>query len=183
MHTEFIEVGREFVLDLRATLQASRPVIAVGTTSARTLETLYWLGLKVSRSPGLPAEELVVRQWDAYATNGDGAGSNGAGNDATNGHAVDAITALSILLQWMERQGIDRVITTTQLLITPGYRWKIVAGLVTNFHQPESTLLLLIASFIGEDWRKVYDYALEHGFRFLSYGDGCLLLPQNPPAT
>jgi S-adenosylmethionine:tRNA ribosyltransferase-isomerase len=70
---------------------------------------------------------------------------------------------------------LEQLITTTQLLITPGYRWKIAKALITNFHQPESTLLLLVASLIGEDWRKVYDYALEHGFRFLSYGDGCLL--------
>ena len=75
----------------------------------------------------------------------------------------------------MDRQGISRLITTTQLLITPGYRWKLASGLITNFHQPESTLLLLVASLIGEDWRKVYDYALTRGFRFLSYGDGCLL--------
>ena len=80
-----------------------------------------------------------------------------------------------MLLDRMERLGMQRLVTTTQLLIGPGYNWKMVGGLVTNFHQPESTLLLLIASFIGEDWRRLYAYALEHGFRFLSYGDGCLL--------
>jgi S-adenosylmethionine:tRNA ribosyltransferase-isomerase len=84
---------------------------------------------------------------------------------------------LQALLAWMERRGLGELVTTTQLLITPGYTWKIVNGLVTNFHQPESTLLLLIASLIGEDWRRMYDYALKNGFRFLSYGDGCLLLP------
>ena len=82
-----------------------------------------------------------------------------------------------------EPRGLEELVTTTQLLITPEYTWKIVAGLVTNFHQPESTLLLLIASFIGEDWRTMYNYALQHGFRFLSYGDGCLLLPARQDAV
>jgi S-adenosylmethionine:tRNA ribosyltransferase-isomerase len=160
MHIEFIGVSREFIRELRKTLQDGKPVIAVGTTSARTLESLYWLGLKARQDPGLPPEELVLQQWDAYAEIRD--------------RPVAAV-ALSMLLDWMERKGIDRLVTTTQLLITPGYDWKIVSGLVTNFHQPESTLLLLIASLIGEDWRTLYSYALEHGFRFLSYGDGCLL--------
>lgn len=160
MHTEFIEVGRAFIHGLRETLQAGRPVIAVGTTSARTLESLYWLG--VGR------DDLAVRQWDAYE-----------GHD----NGISAAAALSMLLDRMEKKGIDRLVTTTQLLITPGYEWKIASGLVTNFHQPESTLLLLVASLIGEDWRKVYQYALEHDFRFLSYGDGCLLVPREAVGT
>jgi S-adenosylmethionine:tRNA ribosyltransferase-isomerase len=77
----------------------------------------------------------------------------------------------------MDSQNLPQLITTTQLLITPGYRWRLCRGLITNFHQPESTLLLLVASLVGENWRKVYQYALDRGFRFLSYGDGCLLLP------
>ena len=89
--------------------------------------------------------------------------------------SVGPEAALTALLGWMDREGLEQLVTTTQLLITPGYRWKIARALITNFHQPESTLLLLVASLIGEDWRKVYGYALEHGFRFLSYGDGCLL--------
>jgi S-adenosylmethionine:tRNA ribosyltransferase-isomerase len=167
MHVECIEVSREFIRELTETVRAGKPVIAVGTTSARTLESLYWLGLKALRHPGSTSEELVVDQWDAY----DAAGSAG----------IDA--ALGGLLEWMERRGLDQLITTTQLLITPGYDWKIVGGLVTNFHQPESTLLLLIASFIGADWQKAYAYALEHGFRFLSYGDGCLLWPAGRAAV
>ena len=162
MHIEFIEVSRELILDCRDRLLAGKPVIAVGTTSARTLESLYWLGLKSGQAPGIPPEELVVRQWDAYTENSKG---------------TSAVTALSMLLDWMERKKLHQLTTTTQLLITPGYDWKIVSGLVTNFHQPESTLLLLIASLVGDDWRRIYAYALEHGFRFLSYGDGCLLLP------
>ncbi|GGB05864.1 S-adenosylmethionine:tRNA ribosyltransferase-isomerase [Puia dinghuensis] len=159
MHTEFIDVSRECIRELRETLQTGKPVVAVGTTSARTLESLYWLGLKAMGN-----EELIVYQWDAYAGKDEG---------------ITATDALSALLIHMEEKTMSRLMTTTQLLITPGYDWKVVSGLVTNFHQPESTLLLLIASFIGEDWRRVYSYALEHGFRFLSYGDGCLLWPLN----
>ena len=154
MHSEYIDVDRDLLLGLRDTLQAGKRIIAVGTTSARTLESLYWLGVG--------GDDLLVRQWDPYQGDHE---------------PVTATEALSMLLEKMERRGVDRLVTTTQLLITPGYSWKMVSGLVTNFHQPESTLLLLIASFIGKDWRKCYGYALQHGFRFLSYGDGCLLLP------
>jgi S-adenosylmethionine:tRNA ribosyltransferase-isomerase len=166
MHIEFFDVSRQFILDLRETLRGGNPVIAVGTTSARTLESLYWLG--VGRDgPGAGGDELIVRQWDAYE------GKDGG---------VSAMVALSRLLDRMEQKGIERLVTTTQLLIMPGYVWRIVGGLITNFHQPESTLLLLVASLIGDDWRRVYQYALENGFRFLSYGDGCLLFPGETPA-
>ncbi len=161
MHIEFIAVRVEVIRELRDRLMTGRPVIAVGTTSARTLESLYWLGTKVIADPSVAPDDLVVHQWDAYA------------QDETAGTAE----ALQALLTWMEARELKELVTTTQLLITPGYSWKVVAGLVTNFHQPESTLLLLIASLVGEDWRTMYNYALEHGFRFLSYGDGCLLLP------
>jgi len=160
MHVEFIDVSREFILELRDTLAAGKPVTAVGTTSARTLESLYWLGVG--------GDELVVRQWDAYG-----------GQD----RGIAATESLSRLLDRMKERGMDRLVTTTQLLISPGYQWKIVAALVTNFHQPESTLLLLIASMVGEDWRRLYEYALVHGFRFLSYGDGCLLFNRSSAAT
>jgi S-adenosylmethionine:tRNA ribosyltransferase-isomerase len=161
MHIEFMAVAEKTILDVLETMRGGRPVIAVGTTSARTLESLYWLGKKVLVYPELAQEELAVQQWEAYAEG--------------EGPATDQ--ALTALLAWMERRGVYELVTTTQLLITPGYIWRVVAGLVTNFHQPESTLLLLVASLIGNDWRKLYGYALEHGFRFLSYGDGCLLLP------
>lgn len=163
MHTEFIAVTRDTLEGLLQAGVADRPVIAVGTTSARTIESLYWLGMKARRDPGISPEELIVRQWDAYEEAG----------------GIETEAALAALLQWMDRRRAPELITTTQLLITPGYQWRLAGGLITNFHQPESTLLLLVASLIGEDWRKVYDYALEHGFRFLSYGDGCLLLPQS----
>lgn len=169
MHIEFIAVLADVIRELLQRLKNGSPVIAVGTTSARTLESLYWLGVKAAADPSLGPEALVVYQWDAYAP-----------APATFG-VVDALQAL---LTWMEGRGLGELVTTTQLLITPGYSWKLVAGLVTNFHQPESTLLLLIASLIGEDWRALYRHALDHGFRFLSYGDGCLLLPaRNGPVT
>jgi S-adenosylmethionine:tRNA ribosyltransferase-isomerase len=159
MHVEFIAVTRETIRELLKARAGGHPVIPVGTTSARTIESLYWLGIKVRHSPGIGPAELVVRQWDAYEEDG----------------REDAAVALQALVSWMDGQGLQQLITTTQLLITPGYCWRIANALITNFHQPESTLLLLVASLIREDWRKVYDYALGHGFRFLSYGDGCLL--------
>ncbi|HWB92538.1 MAG TPA: S-adenosylmethionine:tRNA ribosyltransferase-isomerase [Puia sp.] len=161
MHIEFIVVLAAVIRDILGQLAAGKPVIAVGTTSARTLESLYWLGVKVMSDAALAPEDLVVHQWDAYVP----------------GETVGVVEALRALSDWMDRRRLGELVTTTQLLITPGYHWKVVAGLVTNFHQPESTLLLLIASLIGEDWRGLYRHALDRGFRFLSYGDGCLLLP------
>jgi S-adenosylmethionine:tRNA ribosyltransferase-isomerase len=161
MHTEYISVSREAIDELHRTLISGRPVIAVGTTSARTIESLYWLGRKAHSAPDIEFPGLAVNQWDAY--------------EETN--TVPTEAALKSLLEWMDSQNLPQLITTTQLLITPGYRWRLCRGLITNFHQPESTLLLLVASLVGENWRKVYQYALDRGFRFLSYGDGCLLLP------
>ncbi|MCW3126984.1 MAG: Queuosine biosynthesis protein, partial [Bacteroidetes bacterium] len=105
------------------------------------------------------SSELTIHQWDAYELNGD----------------KDSIEALDSLINYLDRNNQSKIITKTQLLIAPGYTWKIVNELITNFHQPDSTLLLLVAALIGNDWRKVYDYALTHDFRFLSYGDGCYL--------
>ena len=171
MHIEFIAVAADTIRDLIAALREGRPVIPVGTTSARTVESLYWLGIKAHRYPGIGPADLVVRQWDAY----EGAAGDVEVPGNVGQESVGPEAALTALLGWMDREGLEQLVTTTQLLITPGYRWKIARALITNFHQPESTLLLLVASLIGEDWRKVYGYALEHGFRFLSYGDGCLL--------
>jgi S-adenosylmethionine:tRNA ribosyltransferase-isomerase len=161
MHIEFITVDRAAMAEVIRSLDEGRPIVPVGTTSARTLESLYWLGIKVISRPAIEATDLVVHQWDPY---GSYQGAN----------AAEALTAL---MDWMRRHGIDQLMTTTQLLIVPGYQWKIASGLITNFHQPQSTLLLLVASLVGEGWKAVYSYALGHDFRFLSYGDGCLLLP------
>jgi S-adenosylmethionine:tRNA ribosyltransferase-isomerase len=160
MHVEWIDVTKEAIEILLGSLE--RPIIPVGTTSARTIESLYWLGVKTILTPALSSEDVVVHQWDAYDL---------------KIPDISTAAALGALLEWMQRQGLTRLITRTQLLITPGYKWKVARGLVTNFHQPESTLLLLVASLLGEDWKKIYDYALSHKFRMLSYGDGSLLLP------
>ncbi|HWK02851.1 MAG TPA: S-adenosylmethionine:tRNA ribosyltransferase-isomerase [Puia sp.] len=158
MHVEYISVTPATIKKLLGSLGDT--IIPVGTTSARTIESLYWLGVKTFRDPAILPEDLSVQQWDAYQED----------------NAISPEKALTALLNWMEKQGLPQLLSKTQLLITPGYDWKIIRGLITNFHQPESTLLLLVASLIGKDWRKVYNYALEHQFRFLSYGDGCLLL-------
>jgi S-adenosylmethionine:tRNA ribosyltransferase-isomerase len=175
MHVEFITVGMETILGLRQALADKRPVVPVGTTSARTIESLYWLGRKTKREPAIAPDELVVRQWDAYEDDNGDEGSERKSEKAAV-PAPSAEEALTALLDWMERRGLTELVTTTQLLITPGYDWKIAKGLITNFHQPQSTLLLLIASLVGPAWRDIYAYALAHGFRFLSYGDGCLFL-------
>lgn len=159
MHEEFIEVTADTVERLISKLH--EPVIAVGTTSLRTLETLYWLGLQVSLQKNIPAAELSLDQWYAYRQPA----------------KISAEESLRCLLQWILKQPEKKLVTKTQLFIVPGYQFKIVRGLITNFHQPRSTLLLLVAALIGPGWKSVYTYALDHGYRFLSYGDGCLFLP------
>lgn len=161
MHTEFFQVDREVIDRLADTLREGCPVIAVGTTSVRTLESLAVLGERVLKQ-GDPDAEKTVGQWEAYE----------------NGSAATGAEALKALAGWMCAEGLEKLQSATEIMITPGYRWRVVTGLITNFHQPQSTLLLLIASFVGEDrWHTIYDYALSNGFRFLSYGDSSLLLP------
>ena len=158
MHEEYIEVQRSLIERLVA---AGGAAVAVGTTSVRTLESLYFLGEQVYESPDIAEDELFVGQWTPY----------------NKSHALPAVEALQALLRWMDVKGVDRVHSHTQIMIAPGYEFRIVKAIVTNFHQPKSTLLLLVSAFIGGDWRRVYDYALENGFRFLSYGDSSLLIP------
>jgi S-adenosylmethionine:tRNA ribosyltransferase-isomerase len=157
MHAEWIEVSRSFIENLH--LHSGKPVIAVGTTSLRTLETIYWLGVKIM-SGNTNWGDTGLTQWEPYEL----AEKN-----------IPVKQALSALLSWLQYQDNDRLITRTQIIIAPGYKIKVADGLVTNFHQPQSTLLLLVAAMIGTDWKKVYDYALDNDFRFLSYGDGSLL--------
>ena len=161
MHTEPIIVTAALLRQLLA--YRPGPVIAVGTTSLRTLETLYWLGVGLLLTPGEPAE-LLVTQWQPY-------------DQAEAATAIGPAEALTALLRYLEARGTDTLEASTRLLIAPGYRFRMVQGLVTNFHQPESTLLLLVAALLGPGWRAVYDHALTHGYRFLSYGDSSLLLP------
>lgn len=164
MHAEFIDVSREMIENILQNLNNN--IIAVGTTSLRTVESLYWLGVKTRRPElrsGIQSEQLSdiqLSQWEAY--------------DMID-QTISAKEALQSLLDWMEKNNTKRLVTKTQIIIAPGYRLKIANALITNFHQPQSTLLLLIAALIGNDWRKVYNYALQNDFRFLSYGDGCLL--------
>ena len=158
MHEEYIEVQRGLIEKIIA---AGGAAVAVGTTSVRTLESLYFLGEKVSENPFIEESELCVGQWEPY----------------NREHKLSTIEALTALLQWLDAKGLDRVHSHTRIMIAPGYTFRIVKAIVTNFHQPKSTLLLLVSAFIGGNWRKVYDFALENGFRFLSYGDSSLLIP------
>jgi S-adenosylmethionine:tRNA ribosyltransferase-isomerase len=131
----------------------------VGTTSLRSIESLYWMGLKIKANSAISLAELEVKQWQPYET-------------VEQVNAVDALTAL---INWMQKNEHKRLLTKTQIMIAPGYQLKIANGLITNFHQPQSTLLLLIAAIVGHAWKRIYAHAMENDFRFLSYGDGCLL--------
>ncbi|HMO33598.1 MAG TPA: S-adenosylmethionine:tRNA ribosyltransferase-isomerase [Lacibacter sp.] len=158
MHREWIQVQKstiEHIINLHP-----YDVIPVGTTSLRTVESLYWMGRKALLRPDSTVEELAVQQWDPYDT---------------TAPEMTAEQALQALLAWLNDRQLDELVCTTQLMIAPGYRMRIADALITNFHQPNSTLLLLVAALVGDDWRKVYAYALENDFRFLSYGDGSLL--------
>ena len=162
MHTEPIIVMAALLRQLLA--HQPGPVIAVGTTSLRTLETLYWLGVGLLLNPDATPGELLVTQWQPY-------------EQAEAATSISPKEALTALLRYLEARGTDTLEANTRLLIAPSYRFRLVQGLVTNFHQPESTLLLLVAALLGPRWRVVYDHALAHGYRFLSYGDSSLLLP------
>ena len=189
MHAEFIDVSKESIEQLIS----NKTIVATGTTSLRTIESLYWMGIKIEvrrqkgeggrekeevrrqkgegereegedrkekmedRSEDL--DELSIKQWDAYELP----------------QNISKATALQALLNWMNEQNLDRLICKTQIIIAPGYTLKIADGLITNFHQPQSTLLLLIAAIVGDKWKDIYNYAMKNNFRFLSYGDGSLL--------
>ncbi|ANH82318.1 S-adenosylmethionine tRNA ribosyltransferase [Niabella ginsenosidivorans] len=164
MHAEFIAVKPALIKKIMQ--QKDAPVIAVGTTSLRTIESLYWLGARLLRDAHCFDNQFpYLHQWDAY--------------EATLQN-FSLKESFSAILNYMEQRNLPELMAKTQIIIAPGYSFKVAAGLVTNFHQPASTLLLLVAAFIGEDWRKVYEYALENDFRFLSYGDGSLLWRKYP---
>lgn len=158
MHTEYISVRRSTI---ERVMQNFGKIIAVGTTSVRTLESLYYIGVTLAAHPDATSEELIVRQWMPY-------------EDANN--RLTPAEALQNILDYLDKHQLNTLITATQIIIAPGYEFKIVKGIVTNFHQPKSTLLLLISAFVKGDWKNIYDYALGHDFRFLSYGDSSLLL-------
>jgi S-adenosylmethionine:tRNA ribosyltransferase-isomerase len=160
MHTEWIDVSKQTLQLLLQNLD--QPVVAVGTTSLRTIESLYWMGVKVLQQPAVT--DLHVQQWEPYET-------------ATNNITTEA--SLRALLAYMDKQKTDRLITKTGIIIAPGYLPRVAKALITNFHQPQSTLLLLIAALVGDDWKIIYEHALQNGYRFLSYGDGSLLWVKN----
>ena len=161
MHTEYICVHRQTLVKL---LAHDCQAIAVGTTSVRTLESLYYMGLKVLSNSDIQEDELHVNQWEPY--------------EVENGkRKVESRESIQALLDWLDCNELPSLHSSTQIIIAPGYEYKIVKMLVTNFHQPQSTLLLLVSAFVKGDWHKIYDYALSHDFRFLSYGDSSLLIP------
>jgi S-adenosylmethionine:tRNA ribosyltransferase-isomerase len=161
MHTEYIAVRRH---TLERLLAHHCEAIAVGTTSVRTLESLYYMGLKVMAHPDLAEDQLHVNQWEPYDV-------------GCKKEDVGSVEAIQALYDWMVRHELSVLHSSTQIIIAPGYTYKIVKRLITNFHQPQSTLLLLVSAFVKGDWRQIYDYALSHDFRFLSYGDSSLLMP------
>lgn len=159
MHTEHMVIDKSFI---EALISHKNQLIAVGTTSVRTLESLYWMGSKVLNQPDLPIGGLAVDQWEPY-------------------HTTAAITrheALEALRAYLDRQNASRLYSATSIIIVPGYTFRLTDGMITNFHQPQSTLLLLISAFIGDDWKKVYEHAMDNDYRFLSYGDSNLYLKE-----
>lgn len=155
MHHEFISVQRSLLVDL---INAEGPVVAVGTTSVRTLESLYYVGQVLETNPDADEEMLTVKQWMPYSTPCE----------------ISTKKALQNVVVYLDRHHAEAYMGSTQLMIAPGFQYRIISGMITNFHQPQSTLLLLVSAFVGEDhWRAIYDYALDHDFRFLSYGDAC----------
>ncbi len=157
MHAEVIDVNTETIQHVLDSLQHN--IVAVGTTSLRTIESLYWMGVKAKLTIESSLEELEIKQWDVYELNGNETPAN----------------AIHSLLTWMKKNDLTRLTCKTQIMIAPPYQLKIATALVTNFHQPNSTLLLLVAAVVGDNWKKIYTHALENNFRFLSYGDGSLL--------
>lgn len=158
MHTEYVSIRRQTIEKL---ISHDAHAIAVGTTSVRTLESLYFMGCRLAKNPNAKESDLHIEQWEPYETK----------------PQLSPVEALQNILDWLDRNNKTTLHSSTQIIIAPGYEYKIVKGLVTNFHQPQSTLLLLVSAFVKGDWRTIYDYALSHEFRFLSYGDSSLLLP------
>lgn len=157
MHVEKVQISRQNILNIIA--QLGKPIIPVGTTTVRTLESVYWFGVQLQSNTNL--EAMHIKQWDPYTL------------ESLN---VSTEQSYRNVLEWIDRNGIEHLDGDTQLLIAPGYNYHVISGLITNFHQPKSTLLLLVSALIGDAWKECYRYALDNGFRFLSYGDSCLFL-------
>jgi len=160
MHSEWIDVSANFIEQLIQNLENN--IFCVGTTSVRTIESLYWMGVKAMLNCNATIEELEIKQWEVY-------------DDALANNSVSAKDGLQFLLNFLHEKEIKKLFARTQIIIAPGYQFKIINGIITNFHQPKSTLLLLVAAMAGSEWKTIYDFALNNNFRFLSYGDGCLI--------
>jgi S-adenosylmethionine:tRNA ribosyltransferase-isomerase len=163
MHSEWIDISTSTIENILNNLNES--IIAVGTTSLRTIESLYWMGVKLFLNCECTMPELKIKQWDVY-------------EEPLSVTNLDVKTALTSLLSWLKKNEQQKLLIKTQILIAPGYSFKIANALITNFHQPNSTLLLLVAA-ITKNWKKIYEHALNNDFRFLSYGDGCLISISN----
>ena len=160
MHTEYIAVTKSTIKQL---IDYKGKAIAVGTTSVRTLESLYHIGVYIKENPEVSEKELHISQWTPYETNYE--------------KPISSIDALQAIIDYLDKHKLEVLNSSTQIMIAPGYKFQIVKAIVTNFHQPQSTLLLLISSFVQGNWKAIYNYALENNFRFLSYGDSSLLIP------
>lgn len=163
MHAEIFEVSFDVLNDI---IHQQKNIIAVGTTSMRVLESLYWMGKKIHSNSSINIELLPTGQWEPYEN---------------TDQKIDTKAALQSLSSWMQKNKMNTLHCSTKILIAPGYQFHVVNALITNFHQPNSTLLLLVAAFIGEKWSAIYEYALKNNFRFLSYGDSCLLFKTTLP--
>lgn len=159
MHAEWISVSIVTIKELLKNL--GKKIIPVGTTSLRTIESLYWMGVKISCDPGIHYRDLEVGQWEPYSL---------------MEKKINPGDALNALIEWMESKSMAQLICRTGILIAPPYELKLASGLITNFHQPQSTLLLLVSAVVGDKWKEIYEHALTHDYRFLSYGDSSLLL-------
>jgi S-adenosylmethionine:tRNA ribosyltransferase-isomerase len=159
MHAEWLDTDEKTITRLISC--AGKMIVAVGTTSLRTIESLYWMGVKVLVNPHIHASDLPVKQWEAYGL---------------MQYEIPAEQALESLLKWMRNNGKKRITCQTGILIAPPYRLKLATGIITNFHQPQSTLLFLVSAIVGDKWAQIYEHALTHDYRFLSYGDSSLLL-------
>ncbi len=161
MHAEWMQIPLTFLQQLKK--NEDRKIHCVGTTSLRALESVYWLGAKLKINPKLTVDELRVDQWEVYES-------------PFKDISIPTAESIECLTRFLESRNLDKLLISTQIIIAPGYTFKIAEGLLTNFHQPKSTLLLLVAALAGKDWKNIYNYALQNNFRFLSYGDGCLIL-------
>lgn len=161
MHSEWIEIPLDLLKRVKKQIERKEKTIAIGTTSTRTIESVYWIGVQILRGEWNEEKEqgIAVEQWYPYEKEDE----------------FSSLESVNALINYLDEKKVTKLITRTQLIIAPGYDFKMIDGIITNFHQPSSTLLLIISALVGENWKTIYRYALDNNFRFLSYGDGSLL--------